>query len=185
MADQEKEILEEEMEQDLSDAEELKEEETEDEEPVSKEDKKAAKKQAKLNKKEDSYKEKIDQLEDRVKRQMAEFENFRKRTDKEKQAMFDTGAKSVIEKILPVVDIRLYMGKPALEYNSKTCFIVLNVDDLPVCIVVDSVQQVIDIDLQDVRPIPIKRRQKLLDGMITLENGTVLMSFDCKSLVSP
>ena len=87
--------------------------------------------------------------------------------------------------ILPVVDIRLYMGKPALEYNSKTCFIVLNVDDLPVCIVVDSVQQVIDIDLQDVRPIPIKRRQKLLDGMITLENGTVLMSFDCKSLVSP
>lgn len=46
--------------------------------------------------------------------------------------------------ILPVVDIRLYMGKPALEYNSKTCFIVLNVDDLPVCIVVDSVQQVID-----------------------------------------
>ena len=46
MADQEKEILEEEMEQDLSDAEELKEEETEDEEPVSKEDKKAAKKQA-------------------------------------------------------------------------------------------------------------------------------------------
>lgn len=104
MADQEKEILEEEMEQDLSDAEELKEEETEDEEPVSKEDKKAAKKQAKLNKKEDSYREKIDQLEDRVKRQMAEFENFRKRTDKEKTAMFETGAKSVIEKILPVVD---------------------------------------------------------------------------------
>ena len=107
MAEQEKEILEE-MEQDISEAEELKEEETEKEiekeEPESKEDKKAAKKQAKQNKKEDSYKEKIDQLEDRVKRQMAEFENFRKRTDKEKQAMFDTGAKSVIEKILPVVD---------------------------------------------------------------------------------
>lgn len=37
-------------------------------------------------------------------RQMAEFENFRKRTEKEKSAMFETGAKSVIEKILPVVD---------------------------------------------------------------------------------
>ena len=48
--------------------------------------------------------EKIDELEDRVRRQMAEFENFRKRTDKEKAAMFETGAKSVIEKILPVVD---------------------------------------------------------------------------------
>ena len=43
-------------------------------------------------------------MEDRVKRQMAEFENFRKRTEKEKTAMFETGAKSVIEKILPVVD---------------------------------------------------------------------------------
>ena len=35
---------------------------------------------------------------------MAEFENFRKRTDREKQAMFETGARSVLEKILPVVD---------------------------------------------------------------------------------
>ncbi len=67
-------------------------------------EKKAARKQAKQDKKEEAYKEKIDQLEDRVKRQMAEFENFRKRTDREKQAMFETGAKSVIEKILPVVD---------------------------------------------------------------------------------
>ena len=48
--------------------------------------------------------EKIDELEDRVKRQMAEFENFRKRSEKEKSAMFETGAKSVVEKILPVVD---------------------------------------------------------------------------------
>ena len=106
MAEQEKEILEEEIEKDIPETEEeiLEEEAEQAEAPETKEDKKAAKKQAKLNKKEDSYKEKIDQLEDRVKRQMAEFENFRKRTDKEKQAMFDTGAKSVIEKILPVVD---------------------------------------------------------------------------------
>ncbi len=67
-------------------------------------EKKAAKRQAKQDKKTDAYKERIEQLEDRVKRQMAEFENFRKRTDREKQAMFETGAKSVIEKILPVVD---------------------------------------------------------------------------------
>lgn len=58
----------------------------------------------KKDKKPDPMKEKIDELEDRVKRQMAEFDNFRKRTEKEKSAMFETGAKSVIEKILPVVD---------------------------------------------------------------------------------
>ena len=67
-------------------------------------EKRAAKKKLKSDKKQDALKEKIEELEDRVKRQMAEFENFRKRTDKEKTAMFETGARSVIEKILPVVD---------------------------------------------------------------------------------
>ena len=65
-------------------------------------EKRASKKQAKQ--KEEAYKEQIAQLEDKVMRQMAEFENFRKRTEKEKQAMFETGAKSIIEKMLPVVD---------------------------------------------------------------------------------
>lgn len=58
----------------------------------------------KKDKKADKQKERIEELEDRVKRQMAEFENFRKRTDKEKNTMFELGAKSVIEKILPVID---------------------------------------------------------------------------------
>ena len=46
----------------------------------------------------------IEELTDRVRRQMAEFDNFRKRTEKEKAAMYEIGARSVIEKILPVVD---------------------------------------------------------------------------------
>lgn len=62
------------------------------------------KEKKKKDKKQDALKEKVDELEDRVKRQMAEFENFRRRTEKEKASMFETGAKSVIEKILPVVD---------------------------------------------------------------------------------
>ena len=46
----------------------------------------------------------IEELTDKVKRQMAEFENFRKRTEKEKSQMYEVGAKSILEKILPVVD---------------------------------------------------------------------------------
>lgn len=58
----------------------------------------------KKDKKKDKAQEKIEELEDKVKRQLAEFENFRNRSEKEKTAMFETGAKSVIEKILPVID---------------------------------------------------------------------------------
>ncbi len=59
---------------------------------------------AKPDKKEQKYKEQIAELNDRYVRQLAEFENFRNRTQKEKEAMFEVGAKSIIEKILPVVD---------------------------------------------------------------------------------
>ena len=78
--------------------------ETEDVKEDDKAEKKGFGKGKKKDKKEDAYKQQITDLEDRVMRQMAEFENFRRRTEKEKTAMFETGAKSVIEKILPVVD---------------------------------------------------------------------------------
>ncbi len=57
-----------------------------------------------FKKKIDKKDEEIKELNDKVMRQLAEFDNFRKRTEKEKSDMFDTGATSVIEKILPVVD---------------------------------------------------------------------------------
>ena len=57
-----------------------------------------------FKKKKDKKDEKIEELTDQVKRQMAEIENFRKRTEKEKSQMFDMGARTVIEKILPIVD---------------------------------------------------------------------------------
>lgn len=58
----------------------------------------------KKEKKKDKRDERIEELTDQVKRQMAEFENFRRRTEKEKTQMYEVGAKSIIEKILPVVD---------------------------------------------------------------------------------
>ena len=124
MSNQEKEILEENtaaetMEETADTVEETsegteesvkaEEEETEatdnaDEEVSPEKEKKFGKKKKSADKKTEAYEAKIAELEDRVKRQMAEFENYRKRTEKEKAAMFEMGAKSVVEKILPVVD---------------------------------------------------------------------------------
>lgn len=57
-----------------------------------------------FGKKKDKKDELIADLTDKYKRTFAEFDNFRKRSEKEKSEMFEVGAKSVIEKILPVVD---------------------------------------------------------------------------------
>ena len=69
---------------------------TKESEDNSKTDSKASKKDAKDVK--------IEELQDKVKRQMAEFDNFRKRTEKEKSAMFEMGASDIIKKLLPIVD---------------------------------------------------------------------------------
>ncbi|WP_434311088.1 nucleotide exchange factor GrpE [Hominifimenecus sp. rT4P-3] len=53
---------------------------------------------------ENDLEKKLAEITDRLQRTMAEFDNFRKRTEKEKAARFEVGARSVIEKILPVLD---------------------------------------------------------------------------------
>ena len=114
MSEQEKEILEAEAAEETNEAADVQDEtvkqqaeeavETENETEETAKEKKGLGKKKKTDKKAEAYEAKIAELDDRVKRQMAEFENFRKRTEKEKATMFEMGAKSVVEKILPVVD---------------------------------------------------------------------------------
>ena len=68
--------------------------------------------------KKDKNAELVEELTDKVKRQMAEFENFRKRSEQEKAGMFEMGAKSVIEQILPVID-NFERGLAAVPEESK------------------------------------------------------------------
>lgn len=89
--------------QDKEEAAKEKSVESEEAESEDKEDSSEDKKSSKKDKK-NKAQEIIDELNDKVMRQMAEFENFRKRSDKEKTQMYDMGAKSILEKILPVVD---------------------------------------------------------------------------------
>lgn len=83
----------------------------------------------KKEKKKDKRDERIEELTDQVKRQMAEFENFRKRTEKEKTQMYEVGAKSIIEKILPVVD-NFERGLAAVPEEQKTDAFVEGMDKI-------------------------------------------------------
>lgn len=87
--------------------------------------------------------------------------------------------------ILPVMDIQQRMGKGPTQFTGSACIIVLDIDSVSLGIIVDSVRQVMDIDLRDVRPIPLKNRQKLLNGMVNMEDGNVFMSIDCQALTVP
>ena len=99
------EILNEELNEEVTeDIESTDTEETEETVENETEDSSEGKSKKKKKDKKDKKDQQIEELNDKLKRQMAEFDNFRKRTEKEKTQMFDMGAKTIIEKILPVID---------------------------------------------------------------------------------
>ena len=93
-------------EKESEDEKEMSEEEPESEEKDASNDdmEKSGKKKKKGFKKKDKKDEQIEELNDKYQRLFAEFQNFRSRSDKEKASMFEMGARSIVEKILPVVD---------------------------------------------------------------------------------
>ncbi len=110
-----------EAEEELESCQEADVEETEE---VSEETEGGEKKSRLFNKKEkkDKKDQQIEELSDRLMRQMAEFDNFRKRTDREKSQMFDAGASTMIEKLLPVID-DMERGLAAMtEAEKETAF---------------------------------------------------------------
>ena len=82
-----------------------------------------------FGKKKDKKDEQIEDLTDRLRRQMAEFENFRKRTEKEKSQMYDMGAKTIVEKILPVID-NFERGLAAVPEDNKEDAFVVGMDKI-------------------------------------------------------
>ncbi len=87
------------------------------------------KKKSFFKKKKDKKDEQIEELTDKVKRQMAEFDNFRKRTEKEKSQMYDMGAKTIVEKILPVID-NFERGLAAVPEDNKEDAFVVGMDEI-------------------------------------------------------
>ena len=85
--------------------------------------------------------------------------------------------------IIPIIDIRLRMGKPSIDYTSATCIIVLNINSVQIGIIVDAVQQVMDIDQSKISPVPVENQQELISGMVSSANSSVILFMDCERLV--
>lgn len=82
--------------------------------------------------------------------------------------------------ILPIVDIRLLLGQPC---EQDTCIIILNIQEITVGILVDSVQRMLDIQQQSITPVPTRNAQKLVSGMCSLPDGQTMLRFDCNTLL--
>ena len=82
--------------------------------------------------------------------------------------------------IIPVVDIRLRLGKPE---HDNFCGIVVDVDGNMVGILVDMVEQMVDVPLDAILPVPTSTSQAMVSGMCTLPDGNTMLELDCELLL--
>lgn len=83
--------------------------------------------------------------------------------------------------MIPIVDIRLHLGKPE---KTDCLVIILNLNGSQIGIFVDSVDQMIDIPKADIRPMPAQSVQRLVSGMCALPDGSgTMLVLDCEQLL--
>ena len=84
--------------------------------------------------------------------------------------------------IIPIMDIRLRLGKPPME--SESLLVVLNYNGTQLGILVDSVEVMLDIPNASILPIPSQSAQKLVSRMCTLPDGSgTMLVLDCDQLI--
>lgn len=111
---------------------------------------------------EDEEENKIKELENQYKRLLAEFENFRKRTEKEKIAMFDLGATTILGKMLPIVD----------NFERAINSITEEIKDNPFVVGIDNIYKQLNKTLEDIGVKPIKALGEKFDA--NLHNAVMM-----------
>ena len=78
--------------------------------------------------------------------------------------------------IVPIIDIRLRLGKPEAEEN---CIVVVNEGSDCIGLLVDGVDKMVEIRRESILPMPTQNPQKLISGMCSLPDGATLLILDC------
>ena len=88
-------------------------------------------------------------------------------------------------KIIPVMDARIRFRKPFMEYNDRTCVIVIDVNDVSIGLIVDSVSEVISIPDEDIVPTPSLQQvnNRYIKGIGKIGNEVKLL-LDCKKILN-
>ena len=85
--------------------------------------------------------------------------------------------------VIPVIDLRMRMGKSPAEETASSCIIVLEIEDVTIGVLVVAVIQVLDIDLTKTTTIPVHDNPELANSMTSLEDGTVVLFLNCEQMI--
>jgi len=89
-------------------------------------------------------------------------------------------------KIIPVVDARLKFRKPAVEYDDRTCIIVIDTQEIVAGLIVDKVSEVLTIEDENIAPPPSAKtgmRNRYISGIGKVGEDVKLL-LDCRKIFS-
>ena len=89
-------------------------------------------------------------------------------------------------KIIPVMDVRLRFKKEPREYNDRTCVVVIDIKEISIGLIVDSVAEVINIPEEEIVPPPQVNKgyhHRYIKGVGKV-GGDVKLLLDCEKLLS-
>ncbi len=90
-------------------------------------------------------------------------------------------------KVIPVIDLRIKFGMPAIEYNKETCIIVVEAAEGNMGVIVDTVNEVIDLNEAQIEKPPRlgdHDHTKFISGMGKL-GGQILILINIGEVLSP
>ncbi len=88
-------------------------------------------------------------------------------------------------KIIPVMDVRLRFKKQLIDYNDRTCTIVIDIEDVSIGLIVDTVSEVLNIqDEEIVTPPEVGKTGKKYIKGIGKTQGEVVLILDCEKILN-
>lgn len=89
-------------------------------------------------------------------------------------------------KVIPVIDMRLKFKKESIDYNDRTCIIVIDIEDISIGLIVDSVAEVINVGDENIVPPPSYKtgfQNRYIKGIGKVGEAVILL-LDCQKLIS-
>lgn len=99
-----------------------------------------------------------------------------------KTPSFIKGIINLRGQIVPIMDARLRMNRPEIEYGREACVIVISVNNVSIGLLVESIQQMVDVVESQICPPPISNQQEFVNGIVRI-NGVVYLILDCPLLL--
>lgn len=88
------------------------------------------------------------------------------------------GVINVRGRIIPVIDVRIRFRREEAKYTERTCIVIVNISDVEIGFVVDTVDEVIDLEDENIAPPPkvqTDRAAKYITGVGKVEDRIVLL----------